>query len=473
MIFCCETPQQMGRPPKISARDLSLRLMTEGPTSAADLAARWHVDRSTVVRTLGEIGSDLVSVGATRRTRYALRRKVRESDTTFPLYRIDATGRAKAWGTLEAFHRAWRVTWTGATPAWATHFSDPEGLWEGFPFFLGDIRPQGFLGRAILRRISRTHRLPEDLRHWEDDDTLMFLASCGEDLPGDLVVGDDCLRRALALQVTPTAESTLAPHEVATRYPELAARAATDPPPGSSAAGQNPKFLATLQEGSERRQVLVKFSPPIHQAVGLRWADLMAMEFHALSILAEAGLAEPGHRLLDADGRRFLEVPRFDRTPPGGRNGVVSLEALHGSAIGGNPSDWTSRVLDLEQVGLVNAAAVRNTRRLQAFGELIGNTDMHAGNLAFRITDTLPFELAPAYDMLPMLWAPGPQGELMDRTFAPQPPVPAAAEAWREMLSLAREFWNRVIADQRVSREFAAIARKAGDVLTRLHERFG
>jgi hypothetical protein len=75
--------------------------------------------------------------------------------------------------------------------------------------------------------------------------------------------------------------------------------------------------------------------------------------------------------------------------------------------------------------------------------------------------------------MLPMLWAPGPQGELMVRTFSPPPPVPAAAEAWREMLPLAQEFWNRVIADQRISREFAATARQAVELLTRLRGRFG
>lgn len=464
----------MARPSKITARDLALRLMADGPSQAADLAARLRVDRSTITRTLSALGADLVSLGATRRTRYALRRNVRETDTTFPLYRIDMAGRAEAWGMLEAYHRAWRVTWAGAVPAWAARFSDPEGLWEGFPFFLGDVRPQGFLGRAIVRQIARTYRLPEDPRHWENDDTLLFLASCGEDLPGNLVIGDDCLRRALALQVTPATESTLEPHQAMTRYPEMAARAASDTPPGSSAGGEQPKFLATLEEsGTERRQVLVKFSPPMSQALGRRWADLLAMEFHALAILAEAGLAETGHRLIDAGGRRFLEAPRFDRTSRGGRSGVVSLEALHGSAIGGNPGAWTERVVPLERAGLVDAAALRDTRRLQAFGELIGNTDMHAGNLAFRLTDEPPFAMTPAYDMLPMLWAPGPQGELMDRHFAPQPPVPAAAEAWREMLDPAREFWSRVISDQRVSREFAATARSAGEVLARLAERFG
>lgn len=466
--------RRMARPPKITARDLSLRLMTDGPSQAADLAARLRVDRSTVTRTLRELDANLVNLGATRRTRYALRRKVRETDTTFPLYRIDIDGRADAWGTLEAYHRAWRVTWAGATPAWAGHFSDPEGLWEGFPFFLGDVRPQGFLGRAIIQRIARTHRLPEDPRHWEDDDTLWFLAGCGDDLPGNLVIGDDCLRRALALQITPVAESTLAPHQAMTRYPEMAVRAASDPPPGSSAGGEQPKFLATLEEsGTERRQVLVKFSPPMSQALGRRWADLLAMEFHALAILAEVGLAETGHRLIDAGGRRFLEAPRFDRTSRGGRSGVVSLEALHGAAVGGNPGAWTERVVPLERAGLVDAEAVHGTRRLQAFGELIGNTHMHAGNLAFHLTDELPLKLTPAYDMLPMLWAPGPQGELMDRNFAPPPPLPAAAGAWREMLPLARDFWSRVIADQRVSREFAATARAAGEVLARLAERFG
>jgi hypothetical protein len=152
---------------------------------------------------------------------------------------------------------------------------------------------------------------------------------------------------------------------------------------------------------------------------------------------------------------------------------VVSLGALHHSAVGGNSGAWTERVADLERLGLVDAAALRDTRRLQAFGELIGNTEMEPDNLAFRMSDALPFTLAPAYDMLPMLWAPGPQGELMDRVFAPQPPVPAAAQAWREMLGHAREFWNRVIADQRVSREFAATARAAGETLARLAGRFG
>jgi hypothetical protein len=440
--------------------------------SAADLADAFRVDPTTITRALRLLGPEAQSLGATRRTRYALRRKVMDSASTWQIYRIDPSGHARDWGTLEAFHGAWRMRWAGDPPAWISHFADPEGLWPRLPFFLAHLRPRGFLGRSAARPIARILRLPADPESWEDDHILTFLALNGQDLPGDLVIGDDCLRAALALQVTPAAEFTMAPHQAMTRYPELATRATGDFPQAALMGGQQPKFLVSLDEsGTERRQVMVKFSPPMNQPLGRRWADLLAMEFHGLSILSEKGLAGTGHRLIDAGGRRFLESPRFDRSARGGRTSVVSLEALHGGSPG--PIDWNSRVLDLQRAGLVDSEAVRDTRRLLAFGELIGNTDMHAGNLAFRMTDELPFTLAPAYDMLPMLWAPGPQGELIDQTFAPQPPVPADAEAWREMLDPARDFWNRVIGDQRVSREFAATARAAGESLARLAERFG
>ncbi|MCW1925240.1 type II toxin-antitoxin system HipA family toxin YjjJ [Luteolibacter arcticus] len=460
----------MARPPRLPAKDLFSRLQTTGPVSAAELAADFRVDRSTITRTLGDFGSHVASFGATRRTRYALRRKVRETDTTFPLYQIDAAGRAERRGTVEAYHGAWRIQWEDTPPAWIGHFSDSEGLSDGLPGFVRELTPRGFLGGALATRLASGLQMSADPGRWSDDDLVVFLHAAGEEGPGDWILGDACLRRALALQMQPTPESTLAPHQAMTRYPELAARTMTEPMPGGWLGGEQPKFLATLEEsGVERRQVLVKFSPPVSQGTGRRWADLLAMEWHALELLAEAGLAEKAQRLIDAGGRRFLELSRFDRTTNGGRRGTISLATLHG----GHSGDWATRVADLERYGLCESPATERVRRLQAFGELIGNTDMHAGNLAFRMTDSLPFVLAPAYDMLPMLWAPGPQGELMDRAFAPQPPVPAAAEAWREMLLLAREFWSRVIADQRVSREFAATARMAGEVLTRLHERFG
>lgn len=106
-------------------------------------------------------------------------------------------------------------------------------------------------------------------------------------------------------------------------------------------------------------------------------------------------------------------------------------------------------------------------------GELIGNTDMHAGNLAFWFTDAGPLAVAPAYDMLPMLWAPAAGGELVSRRFAPQPPTPAQSESWRTAAGWAVDFWTRVAADEMVSAGFRKVAEQAGEQVENLRRRFG
>lgn len=457
----------MARPSIITRVDLAPLLRSRAPVSASELADAVGVNRVTVVRTLADFGDDLVTMGEARRTRYALRREIRGVGSQWPVHRIDESGRASEWARLDSLHdRLWRIVWPDGAPEWAARFSNREGMWQGFPFFLSDMRPQGFLGRAIARRISRTLQVPEDPRQWSDDDIVLYLQAEGVDLPGDQVLGDAGLRRALAGILSPEVERE-------EHYPELAAQAASGLP-GSSAGGEQPKFL-TILEGVDgaRRQVLVKFSPPMDQGTGRRWADLLLGEFHAHLVLQRAGLSVSGARAIDAGGRRFMEVPRFDRTAAGGRRGVVSMESLHAAAVGSHAREWTGGMVDLQREGLVDDAAVWVARRLQSFGELIGNTDMHFGNLSFWLDDRLPFRVAPAYDMLPMLWAPGPLGELMVRQFNPAPPVPAMLDAWREAAVWAAEFWLNLAADERLSEEFAGIAQGATETLARLREFVG
>ena len=93
---------------------------------------------------------------------------------------------------------------------------------------------------------------------------------------------------------------------------------------------------------------------------------------------------------------------------------------------------------------------------------------MHFGNLSFFLGDSLPFQLTPAYDIVPMLWAPGSQGEIIARRFAPAPPLPEMLEPWQDAASRAEDFWGRVAGDQRLSGEFAKIARDAGAVVRQL-----
>ncbi len=463
----------MARPPQITRANLA-PLMMLGPVSAVEMAARLRVNRTTIVRGLADMGNEVVAMGATRRTRYALRRSIRNAGNRWPIYVLDDLGRARPRATFESLHeRRLRSEWTGEPPAWAHHFSDPEGLWEGFPFFLGGVRPQGFLGRAIARQISRALALPEDPRTWSDDHTLIYLQAASEDLPGHHVVGDECLRRALARAVFPGEENVIPEMDRSTRYPSMAQLAANSLP-GTSAGGEQPKFLTNRQDtAGAYHPVLVKFTAPMDQPTGQRWADLLLCEYHAHQVLAECGLATPGARILDTAGRRFLEVPRFDRVGLGGRLGVVSLESLHASAIGFDGGGWPQAAEELQREGLIDAAGLATVQRLHAFGELIGNSDMHAGNLSFWLDAALPFRVAPAYDMLPMLWAPGPQGEIVPRTYAPAPPLPAALAAWREAAGWAAVLWERLTGEPQLSEEFQGFARIAAGTLARLRAHVG
>lgn len=457
----------MARPPQITRETLAPLIQARGPFSATELAGLVRVNRTTIVRVLRSFGDELVTLGATRATRYLLRQRIRNIGNRWRIYRIGEDGRgAEEWAELEALHeRRWRVNWIGEPPEWAGLFMEENGLWEGFPFFLGDVRPQGFLGRTIASHISRALQLPDDVRQWNDEDVLVYQQSAGEDLPGNLVVGDEQGRRALARSADLPGGSAVAEGEREEFYPAQALTIARSLP-GSSAGGEQPKFLVTLRDDAGGFQpVLVKFSAPMDQPTGQRWADLLLCEFHAHQVLAERGMANPGARLLDAGGRRFLEIPRFDRSGPGGRRGVVSLEALAASLVGNLSRNWLEAAEELLRRRVIAEEALVMIQRLQSFGELIGNTDMHLGNLAFFLGDSLPFQITPAYDMLPMLWSPGNQGELIDRLFAPAPPLPALAGPWLEAVGWAEIFWDGVTADGRLSPDFKRMADEAGEVV--------
>jgi hypothetical protein len=98
---------------------------------------------------------------------------------------------------------------------------------------------------------------------------------------------------------------------------------------------------------------------------------------------------------------------------------------------------------------------------------------MHAGNLAFFCGERLPLQVTPCYDMLPMLWAPGSQGELVVRRFSPAPPLPAMTETWRDAAVRAEDFWSRVVEDERLTTGFATMAGEALNVVRLLRSHVG
>ena len=458
----------MPRPRQIDPAALTLRLQAQGPQSAPALAAHLHVDDSNIRRALAlpEIAPHLVRLGSRRGASYALRRAIRGLGHAFPIRRIDSDGRAHDWAEITALHGGWRLTWPdpARAPAWADHLFALGGFREGFPFFLSEVRPQGFLGRAIARALPPALGLDSDPRNWPtDDDTLVYLASEGDDVAGNLIVGDGPLRRFQERLLAPPAP--LPESARATRYPELASTASSFGAAGSSVEGEQPKFILTLENVGP---VLVKFTDLLSTPTGRRWGDLYIAEAIAQALLHAHGEAHAAPRLVHAGDRIFLETPRYDRVGAHGRRGVVSLRALHDAFDGPDSNQWPAVAAHLHARGLIDTPALRSTRLRHAFGRLIGNSDMHFGNLAFWFDDTLPFRLAPAYDMLPMQWAPTVGNATPSPDFAPPLPLPADREIWHEAAALAAEFWRLVAGNPLVSPPFAAIARAAGETLARL-----
>lgn len=453
----------MARPKRVTVAHLRPHLLSaRHPLAAREMADRLRVDRTTVVRTLSGFGDELVTLGAPRLARYALRRAIANAGSEWSLYCFDEEGKARRRATVEAlYERQWRVTWESAAPAWAELFAGRDGVWDGFPFFLAEVRPQGFMGRLIGREVAPLLGIPSDPGRWSDEHTLLYLVRYGVDLPGNLVLGEEAMRQALARGGEEGEEVAWAESERPRRYPE-SAQAAMMQPAGSSAGGEQPKFLSMLRRATgDIEAVLVKFTPRLDQPAARRWADLLLAEAMAHAVLTDAGATSGHGQLLEAGERRFWEMTRFDRVGRRGRRGMVSLGGLVPESLGAGSGAWLSGARTLHHQGLIESAAWRSIRQFHAFGELIGNTDMHAGNLAFWLDDTLPFRLTPIFDMLPMLWAPTPQGEVVPRHFAPAPPLPEHRDDWCEAAGWAEDFWLRMVEETRLTPDFRSLAQEA------------
>lgn len=177
----------------------------------------------------------------------------------------------------------------------------------------------------------------------------------------------------------------------------------------------------------------------------------------------------PRHcHVYQAGGRTFLEVERFDRHGAHGRSPVCSWASLNGAFFGLGGKPWTNAAQALCDKGFIDETGRESIELLWHFGQLIANSDMHEGNLSF-----LPgLRVAPAYDMLPMLYAPVRGVELPQRSFEPALPLPAERTRWQAAAAAAQQFWNEASHDSRVSAEFrdtcACNARHVAKLLERL-----
>lgn len=382
--------------------------------TSRQLVEKTEISQPTVSRALAALGDEVVRIGAGSSIRYALRDSSR-GFASAPIFRVSDEGLIRALGALVPVRPDGFVMLRADG---ATLYSD------GLPWWLFDMRPQGYLGRAYASTHAVGLGLPANPEHWGDTEVVRALLAHGHDAIGNLLIGGLARDRFVGMPAP-------FPVDRAADYPALARAAGSGELPGSSAGGEQPKFCAY----TERGHVLVKFSAPDDNPVSERWRDLLLAEHLALSVLGVET------EVFDFGGQRFLEVPRFDRVGQLGRVGVCSLRALDAEFVGDVSAPWPSLVSRLAADGHVHADAVAGSALLWAFGTLIGNTDMHAGNLSFVSSHGRPYRLAPAYDVLPMGFAPGSGGAVVDTLQPASLSASVDGETWREALHLAEMFF--------------------------------
>lgn len=448
---------------------LEVLLTRNGLVRAADIARELGVNQSTVSRLLADVGARVVRIGRARAARYALARNIGRAGSHWPLYRINAEGRAELLGELHALsgEHFWFES-SGQRPAFL-HGDFANGVFPGVPWFLDDQRPQGFLGRAFGRRVAADINANPDILLWNVDDIVLALLRHGDDAPGDLVLGETSLQQALQRIIEPA--DAIRAADRANEYPRRAEAALRGENFGSSAGGEQPKFALTLLDDEAARPVIVKFTERMETPGARRWADLLIAEHLAGVTLRDFGLAAADSEIFEAGGRLYLQSTRFDRTPARGRQGFVSLFALDAAYYGHGRIDWWRFAPELERDGWIDAESARRLRLYSWFGTLISNSDMHLANAALQLTDERPLRLLPAYDMLPMHFRPAASGEVVERHYEIRLPTPEHRDDWQEAARIALQFWERTADEQRISPGFRELAGEARSALDRAIQR--
>lgn len=418
-------------------------LLLQGPRAAPELRQHLGISQATFSR-LVSAQERVIQFGKARATRYALLRPVR-GISAFPFWRVNEQGRAIKGGDIYP-------TW----PQGSCLVLQAEGDWQwfdGLPWYLTDLRPQGFLGRAWGRRMALQLSLPEDIRLWQESDVLYALSQFSGEHSGGWLVGEENYQRWLSASPVQAITNAQKPRI----YAQLSREALAGEIPGSSAGGEQPKFSCFSRMASGDAHVLVKFTAPQMSAVSLRWGDLLLVEAIALGTLAEAGIASSDARALHGEnGQVFLEAKRFDCKGVMGRRAIVSLEAVQSEFVAASGS-WPHTVDKLVRAGIVEATAAGQVEKIWAFGRLIGNSDMHAGNLSFYYSG-FPLSLAPVYDMLPMAFAPSSTGMMREEPCEIRFDGTISRQAWEFALPLAAQFWEQVMDEKRISENFRTIA---------------
>ena len=407
---------------RFMTRDAVAKLQ-RGVLSAPDLRERLGVSASTLMRAVREAGTEILRIGRGRATQYGLRQTWPNLEgPRFPLFRISESGAAVSAGeliTLAAHQTAWMPVGTVA---------------DGLPAELADARPSGFLGRHFAT-VHADLRLPPRLSDWSDHHILLAMSRRGEDLPGNLIVGEESFARWQQIELVSTGRDN---------YPTLAQATIAGHPPGSSAGGERPKFGVLVGN----QHMLVKFAGRggVGDMAARRWCDLLILEGIALQVVASQGIPAANTSVIETPDYWFLESERFDRLGVRGRTAVISLAAVHDNLA----DSWARAAAALKEAGRLSVEDAGRLCWLDAFGALIANTDRHQYNILF-FAEGSRLRLAPAFDQVSMLYAPTGDGQVPPREFMLPHATADTLDVWEHARDAARQFWREGSEDIRLS----------------------
>jgi hypothetical protein len=356
------------------------------------------------------------------------------------VYRVTHTGSVENFAELEFLSGGATLERRGSTAR----------LYEGLPPYMAFSAPSGFLGRQVAHAAASDLQFPDSLKDWNDDHRVAWLFTRGMNLSGNLVFGDAPLHLEMAFrQVRAIPASAKLTHYV-TMAMVLKGAAY-----GSSAGGEQPKFLAITKDTGH---VIVKFAKK-----GTRMADLLPLEHLALNALAESHVPAARSQLLASGTHVFLEIERFDRSAAHGRIGMLSAGAVDDELFGQRDT-WPQFAARCVQSKRLAPEDARHIDTMAAFSELIGNTDRHFENISVLLNEAGEFaSVAPAYDILPMRYAP--IGGGVDPALVPIEPkvgtIGAKPEVWARAAEAADRFWSAVQTAQLaapISRKMRSIA---------------
>lgn len=392
------------------------------------------------------LGDRVVKLPNGRQLKYALTRNAFGSGDKLPLLTVDTDGN----NTVAAYIRPLLIRGyfvelrPGESPLLLS--ISRSGVFDDLPYYLQDLRPQGFVGQQIARELAeRSSEFPTDPNRWHANHIGRYLLSNGDDLPGNFQFGESAILRTRRAPMEYSRDD----------YPEIANKVLAGELTGSSTGGEQPKFTVYSKERSAH--VMVKFSPLGNGAVARRWRDILITEYHATEALHAGSVPAANVELVVRGDRLFLEAERFDRIGQYGRSSMISMQMIDAEFVA-DGADWPVVMKALMEQKLISSEHYLYSCILWEFGYLINNTDTHLGNLSLGIADSM-FSILPSYDMCSMGFVPV-RGEVKPFAFSPQSKHSRLnCLDWNEpaqdrVRSLALDFWERVASDNFVSDEF-------------------